>query len=195
MSELSDFFPRFLLNDKNGYALACALLRGMTLMQETVDAGVACVQDVNAMPEWRLVEMAWELGCLYDYSASVDVKREWIRQSTPFAAMNGTPQAIYNYLRGFFERVELEENWLYGGSAFHFRVTVSGEWNARNERWNAHGDQAEPECAQRAGRSGVYQPHENHHSGRKAGRWPHSAIRARANCCAARHCNGGRKRA
>ena len=38
MSELSDFFPRFLLNDKNGYALACALLRGMTLMQETVDA-------------------------------------------------------------------------------------------------------------------------------------------------------------
>ena len=24
MSELSDFFPRFLLNDKNGYALACA---------------------------------------------------------------------------------------------------------------------------------------------------------------------------
>ena len=135
MSELSDFFPRFLLNDKNGYALACALLRGMTLMQETVDAGVACVQDVNAMPEWRLDEMAWELGCLYDYSASVDVKREWIRQSTPFAAMNGTPQAIYNYLRGFFERVELEENWLYGGSAFHFRVTVSGEWNARNERW------------------------------------------------------------
>lgn len=97
MSELSDFFPRFLLNDKNGYALACALLRGMTLMQETVDAGVACVQDVNAMPEWRLDEMAWELGCLYDYSASVDVKREWIRQSTPFAAMNGTPQAIYNY--------------------------------------------------------------------------------------------------
>ena len=135
MSELSDFFPRFLLNDKNGYALACALLRGMTLMQEAVDAGVACVQDVNAMPEWLLDEMAWELGCLYDYSASVDVKREWIRQSTPFAAMNGTPQAIYNYLRGFFERVELEENWLYGGSAFHFRVTVSGEWNARNERW------------------------------------------------------------
>ena len=31
MSELSDFFPRFLLNDKNGYALACALLRGMTI--------------------------------------------------------------------------------------------------------------------------------------------------------------------
>lgn len=194
MSELSDFFPRFLLNDKNGYALACALLRGMTLMQETVDAGVACVQDVNAMPEWRLDEMAWELGCLYDYSASVDVKREWIRQSTPFAAMNGTPQAIYNYLRGFFERVELEENWLYGGSAFHFRVTVSGEWNARNERWTRMATGRARMCAACWTIWRLPTTRESPFM-RKAGRWPHSAIRARANCCAARHCNGGRKRA
>ena len=135
MMELSTLFPRFLLADKNGYALACAMKRAAEIMQETVDAGVARVQDVNAMPEWRLDEMAWELGCLYDYSASVDIKREWIRQSTPYAAMTGTPQAIYNYLSGFFERVELEENWLYGGEPFHFRVTVSGEWNGRNERW------------------------------------------------------------
>lgn len=135
MMELSTLFPRFLLADKNGYALACAMLRAAEIMQETVDAGIARVQDVNAMPDWRLDEMAWELGCLYDYSASVDIKREWIRQSTPFAAMTGTPQAIYNYLSGFFERVELEENWQYGGEPYHFRVTVSGEWNVWNEAW------------------------------------------------------------
>lgn len=128
-------WPQFLLNDRNGYALACALARGVTIMQETVNAGVECLRNVETMPEWRLDEMAWELGCLYDYGASVDVKREWIRQSTPFAAMNGTPQAIYNYLKGFFERVELEENWQYGGQPFHFRVTVSGTWNGQNERW------------------------------------------------------------
>ena len=135
MSALNDLFPQFLLRDKNGYALARAIWRGMEIMRQAADTGLAYVQDVDAMPEWRLDEMARELGCLYDFSASVDIKREWIHQSTPFAAMTGTPQAIYNYLSGFFERVELEENWQYGGEPYHFRVTVSGEWTDRNEAW------------------------------------------------------------
>ena len=135
MSGLESRWPQFLLSDKNGYALACALERGIDIMRDVTDAGLACLTDVETMPEWRLDEMAWELGCLYDYGASVDVKREWIRQSTPYAAMNGTPQAIYNYLIGFFDKVELEENWQYGGAPFHFRVTVSGEWNSASERW------------------------------------------------------------
>lgn len=86
MSELSDFFPRFLLNDKNGYALACALLRGMTLMQETVDAGVACVQDVNAMPEWRLDEMAWELA------ACMITARAWTSNGNGFGNRHRLPR-------------------------------------------------------------------------------------------------------
>ena len=79
--------------------------------------------------------MAWELGCLYDHNANIETKRRWIKDATPLYSALGTPQAIYNFLEGFFDQVELEEHWQYHGEPFHFRVTVSGEWNDANETW------------------------------------------------------------
>ena len=79
--------------------------------------------------------MAWELGCLYDHNANIETKRRWIKDATPLYSALGTPQAIYNFLEGFFDQVELEEHWQYAGDPFHFRVTVSGEWNDANEAW------------------------------------------------------------
>lgn len=132
---ITQLFPDFLLADKNGFAMAKAIERALQIMYETVQTGVDIVQNVEKMPEWRLDEMAWELGCLYDYSASVDSKRKWIRDATPLCASYGTPQAIYNFLEGFFDSVEVEENWQYGGEPFHFRVSVSGKWTDANEAW------------------------------------------------------------
>lgn len=128
-------FPDFILADKNGYAMAKAIERAMQIVCDTVQRGIECVQDVSKMPEWRIDEMAWELGCLYDYGGSIENKRYWISESTPLYASLGTPQAIYNFLNGFFDDVELEENWQYSGEPFHFRVTVSGEWTDANEAW------------------------------------------------------------
>lgn len=128
-------FPQFLLADKNGFAMAKAIEKALQIMCDTIQAGVDNIQDVEKMPEWRLDEMAWELGCLYDYNADIEVKRKWIRDATPLFAAYGTPQAIYNFLEGFFDSVEVEEYWQYGGEPFHFRVTVSGEWTHANEAW------------------------------------------------------------
>lgn len=128
-------FPRFLLTDKNGYAMAKAIEKAMTIFCQTVQSGVDIVQNVEKMPEWRLDEMAWELGCLYDYNAKTETKRHWIKDATQLYAAIGTPKAIYDFLDGFFDQVELEENWQYGGQPFHFRVSVSGEWNEINEAW------------------------------------------------------------
>ena len=132
---IMQLFPDFLLADKNGFAMAKAIGKALQIMCDTVQTGVDTVQNVDKMPEWRLDEMAWELGCLYDYNASIDAKRKWIRDATPLFAAYGTPQAIYNFLEGFFDSVEVEENWQYGGDAFHFRVTVSGKWTDANEAW------------------------------------------------------------
>ena len=132
---IMQLFPDFLLADKNGFAMAKAIEKALQIMCDTVQTGVDTVQNVDKMPEWRLDEMAWELGCLYDYNASIDAKRKWIRDATPLFAAYGTPQAIYNFLEGFFDSVEVEENWQYGGDAFHFRVTVSGKWTDANETW------------------------------------------------------------
>ena len=128
-------FPDFILADENGYAMAKAIERALQIMCSTIQTGVDNLQDIDKMPEWRLDEMAWELGCLYDHNANIEKKRHWIKDATPLYSALGTPRAIYNFLKGFFDHVELEEHWQYPGEPFHFRVTVSGEWNDANEAW------------------------------------------------------------
>ena len=132
---IHQLFPDFILADKNGYAMAKAIERALQIMCSTIQTGVDNLQDIDKMPEWRLDEMAWELGCLYDHNANIETKRRWIKDATPLYSAIGTPQAIYNFLEGFFDQVELEEHWQYSGDPFHFRVTVSGEWNDANEAW------------------------------------------------------------
>jgi P2-related tail formation protein len=133
--EIHDLFPDFLLADRNGYAMAKAIMRGLEMMCETVQNGLDIVLDVDKMPEWRLDEMAWELGCLFDYNADIETKRRWIRDAMPMYSALGTPRAIYNYLEGYFDHVELEENWEYGGEPYHFRVNVTGEWSQELDDW------------------------------------------------------------
>lgn len=118
--------PRFLLNDKNGYALAKAIERAFQIVAEAAQNGLDIIQDPYKMPEWRLDELAGELGCLYDYNGSIEQKRYWIVNATYLYTVYGTPQAIYNFLEGYFQNVLVEEWWEYGGEPFHFRVTVSG---------------------------------------------------------------------
>ena len=96
---------------------------------------MAILLDVGAMPEWRLDQMAWETNCLYDYRAPVEAKREWIRNALPLYRMWGTKAAIVEYLKGYFERVKVEEWWEYNGEPYHFRVTVEGVWTGDKELW------------------------------------------------------------
>ena len=132
---IEQLIPTFLLEDKNGYALAKAIEAALKYMLAHVREGVDTIQNVEKMPEWRLDELAEELNCLYDCRADIEAKRRWISSATPLFYAYGTPQAVYNYLEGYFDEVELEENWQYAGKPYRFRVTVSGEWNAENEAW------------------------------------------------------------
>jgi len=127
--------PRFLLQDKNGYAVAKAIEAGIQTMNDTVNQGVHCIYDYDTMPEWRLDELAWETNCLYDYNADIATKRQWIKNAIPLYRLFGTPQAVYQYIASYFGGMDLEENWQYNGSAYHFRVTVEGEWTPENEAW------------------------------------------------------------
>jgi P2-related tail formation protein len=133
---IEELVPRFLLKDKNGYALSKAIERALQIMCDKVKEGLDIILDVEKMPEWRLDEMAWELGVLYDYTAEVKEKRRWIREALPMFAAYGTPQAIYDYLLGVFDTVKVEENWEYGGEPFRFRVIVGGDYTQEKEAWS-----------------------------------------------------------
>lgn len=133
--DVEKYVPKFILGDKNGYAVAKAIETAMQKMNAIVKQSLDCLLDYDTMPEWRLDELAWELNCLYDFNASIETKREWIKNATPYYRLFGTPQAVYKYLAGYFDDVELEENWQYGGDPFHFRITVDGKWVDENEAW------------------------------------------------------------
>ena len=127
--------PKFLLNDKNGYACAKAIEAAMQSMNDIVLQGIKCINDYDTMPEWRLDELAWETNCLYDYTADVACKREWIKNAVEYYAKYGTPDAIVKYLSGIFDNVVVEEPQDYGGDPFHFRVIVTGEWSDAADDW------------------------------------------------------------
>lgn len=133
--DLSNLWPKFILRDKNGYALAKAMEAGLRYFLDRCQEGLDCTIDPDKMPEWRLDEMAWELNSLYDYSADISAKREWIKDAIPLYSIWGTPKSVVDYLSGYFDEVELEEFWQYGGDPFHFRVTLSGEWTNEREAW------------------------------------------------------------
>lgn len=133
--DITRWVPRFLLNDKNGYALAKAIEAALQMMNDIIDDGVNIVIDYETMPEWRLDELAWETNCLYDYHADVETKRKWIVNAIPYYRLYGTPQAIYKYIGSYFDAIDVEENWIYNGNPYHFRVMVDGVWNPANEAW------------------------------------------------------------
>lgn len=132
---MEKLIPRFLWNDRNGHALAKAVEAGLQMFCQIVQTGIETTLDVDRMPEWRLDEMAWELGCLYDYTADVESKRTWISKAKPLFAALGTRQAIANYLEGYFETVNVEECWQYDGDPYHFRVVVTGEYSESTNAW------------------------------------------------------------
>ena len=127
--------PEFILRDKNGCALARAIEAAIKYLNEHADTGFNIITDVDQMPEWRLDECAWELNCLYEYNGTIAQKRKWIREARPMYRIWGTKEALQKYLDGYFENVEVEENWYYNGDPYHFRIFVEGTWNPETEAW------------------------------------------------------------
>lgn len=128
-------FPRFILEDTDGFALCKALEAGMNYFLDKCNEGLRLVLDVDSMPEWRLDEMAWELNCLYDYNAEVEVKREWIRNAYQNYRIHGTAEGIRQYLAIYFGEINIEEYWEFGGEPGEFNVTVTGVRTDENEAW------------------------------------------------------------
>ena len=133
--DIRRLFPFFILNDKNGYAMAKALEAGLKYFLEKSQDGLDTLLDVDKMPEWRLDELAWEYNCLYDYEADVDIKREWIRDAVKNYALHGTAEGVRQYLKVYFGESHVDEFWEFGGDPGEFNVTVTGVRSDENEAW------------------------------------------------------------
>ena len=127
---IEQLVPVFILNDKNGYALAKAIEAGFLEFYRIVQQGVDCLVDISSMPEWRLDEVAKETNCPYDNFAPVETKRILIRAAFATNRYYGTKGALQKYFDDLFGDTEIEEAHDYGGNPFHFRVTVNEDWDS-----------------------------------------------------------------
>jgi len=133
--DIYQLWPKFMLRDRNGYAMAKALEAGINYFLRKCQEGIDTVLDVEKMPEWRLDEMAWELNCLYDANADIDTKRGWIRTALPYYSLYGTPEIVRKYISAAYDNVDVEEAWETGGDPYHFNISVDGLWTPEKYEW------------------------------------------------------------
>ena len=133
--DIRSLFPRFLLRDTNGYALAKAIEAGLKYYLEKAQEGLDTLQDVDKMPEWRLDELAWELNCLYDPDTDVDTKRGWLKDAYKNARIHGTAEGVRQYLKVYFGESSITELFNVSGGEWLFDVNVSGLRSDENEAW------------------------------------------------------------
>lgn len=126
--------PKFILNDKNGYAVAKAIEAAMQIFNDTLLAGVSILTDSDAMPEWRLDEVGWEYDLPFDYTTTLDVKRKWVEHAYEQSRLYGTAAGVETFLKAIFPDVSVEEWHEYGGDPYTFRITLDGEWSMENFR-------------------------------------------------------------
>lgn len=118
--------PKFLLDDKNGYAMAKVIERACQIMCDVAQNGIDTVLNVEKMPEWRLDEIAWEYNILwYDYGANAETKREIIKNLYAVSRNLGTKSAVENVIRTYFGEGAVKEWFEYDGLPGHFRVETS----------------------------------------------------------------------
>jgi hypothetical protein len=134
-ADIRKLFPRFILEDKNGYAMAKALEAGLKYFLRVAQEGLETIQDPDKMPEWRLDEMAEEYNILYDRGADILTKRRWIKDAINYYSLMGTAEGMIRYLSAKFDTATVEEAAAYGGEPFHFRVTASEMYTEENDLW------------------------------------------------------------
>lgn len=128
--------PRFIREDRNGYALMRAIGWAMGQFMDAVAHADMCLTDVENMPQWALDEYAACRGIRwYDADAALATKRMWIRDYDKMHSCVGTREAIEHLMRGVYENCAVEEWSEYGGEPYHFRVRVYGEYDAELEKW------------------------------------------------------------
>lgn len=133
--DIKGLVPRFIYDDKNGHAMAKAIEAGLRYFLSVCQTALDTWGNVDAMPEWRLDEMAWEYNIPYDYTADIDVKRGWIRSVYTLYRLYGTPEGVKQYMAPYFEGASVEEPWEYGGDPYHFRLVFPDGWTPTNVAW------------------------------------------------------------
>ena len=128
-----ELLPQFMRDDSAVQGLAAGV---DTVIRGAVPAllNLSTWDRIEHLTEADLDELAWEMNLLwYDKSASLEVKRQVVRDGYKTWATLGTKSAVENIIQIYFGYGCIEEWWEYDGEPGHFKV-VSTNQSINNER-------------------------------------------------------------
>jgi phage tail P2-like protein len=115
----------FMKNDATTKAL-CASLNPQLIQIADKVKKCLILSNVDMLPEPILDELAWELHIdWYDATASIEVKRNLIRNSDKVHMYMGTVYAIEQVIEDYFGDGYVEEWFQYNGQPYHFKVITT----------------------------------------------------------------------
>lgn len=120
--EFIRLLPQFMQNDCSVRGLAAGIDSVVPQLVAAIEK-LSTWDRIDSLSEEELDELAWELNILwYDKSASIDIKRNIVRDSDRVYKKLGTKWAVENVINTYFGDGYIEEWFEYSGEPGHFRV-------------------------------------------------------------------------
>lgn len=117
--------PAVLANDDNMAALASAVAKVLAARVGEIER-VSIYSQIDRLPNELLDILANDFKVdWWDYSYSLQEKRNTLRQSWYVHKHMGTPAAVTAALSAIYPDSKVEEWWDYGGKPYHFRLLIS----------------------------------------------------------------------
>lgn len=116
--------PAVLANDDNMAALASAVAEVLAARVGEIER-VSIYSQIDRLPNELLDILANDFKVdWWDYSYSLQEKRNTLRQSWYVHKHMGTPAAVTAALSAIYPDSKVEEWWDYGGKPYHFRLLI-----------------------------------------------------------------------
>lgn len=120
--EFIKLLPQFMRDDQAVQGLSLAMDIIIPQLSESVEA-LSTWDQIDSLSEAELDELAWELNIQwYDTGATLEVKRDLIKDSDKVFQRLGTRWAVENIISTYFGEGYVEEWFEYDGEPGHFRV-------------------------------------------------------------------------
>ena len=123
--EFIKLLPQFMRDDKAVQGLAAGINSIIPTLATEIEK-LSTWDHIDSLSEAELDDLAWELNILwYDTGASIDVKRNLVRDSDAVYKKLGTKWAVENVINTYFGEGYMEEWFQYGGEPGRFRIYSS----------------------------------------------------------------------
>ena len=120
--EFVKLLPQFMRDDQAVRGLAAGIDSLIPQLAAEVEK-LSTWDCIDKLSEAELDDLAWELNILwYDTGASIDVKRNVVRDSDAVYKKLGTKWAVENVINTYFGDGYMEEWFEYGGDPGRFRI-------------------------------------------------------------------------